>query len=66
METIVEKIDAELAAKYLAERDDDRPISNGHLRWLIERQKQGEWQINGDSIKFDANGMLRDDHREKR
>ncbi|MBA7704213.1 hypothetical protein ES703_113014 [subsurface metagenome] len=60
MKTIVETIDTEVAAKYLAERDDDRPISNGHLRWLIERQKRGEWQINGDSIKFDADGKLRD------
>lgn len=60
MKTSVETIDAELAAKYIANRDDDRPISNGHLRWLIGRQRRGEWQINGDSIKFDTNGVLRD------
>ena len=60
MKTAVETIDVELAQRYLAERDDDRPFSNGHLRYLVERQKRGEWQTNGDSLKFDTDGKLRD------
>jgi hypothetical protein len=66
MKTSVETIDEKLAAKYLVLTDHDRPISNGHLQWLIGRQRRLEWQTNGDSIKFDSNGVLRDgQHRLK-
>ena len=60
METTVETITKEVAQDYIAKIDGNRPISNGYVRWLIGRQKRGEWQTNGDSIKFDKNGVLRD------
>ena len=60
MDVGVETITPEIAAKYLAKRDEDRPLSNGHLKYLKERQRRGEWKTNGDSIKFDAHGCLRD------
>ncbi|MBA7642156.1 hypothetical protein ES703_49843 [subsurface metagenome] len=60
MKTTIETIDKERAQEYIAKIDGNRPISNGYVRWLIGRQKRGEWQTNGDSIKFDTNGVLRD------
>lgn len=60
METTIETIDKERAQEYIAQIDGNRPIANGYVRWLIGRQRRGEWQTNGDSIKFDKNGVLRD------
>lgn len=60
MKASVEVITKEMAQKYLAKRDDDRPLSRQHLFELISRQKRGEWKINGDSLKFDNTGKLRD------
>lgn len=60
MKTSIETIDKERAQEYIAKIDGNRPVSNGYVRWLIGRQKRGEWQTNGDSIKFDKNGVLRD------
>ncbi|TET86607.1 MAG: hypothetical protein E3J46_07670 [Desulfobacteraceae bacterium] len=60
METSIETIDKERAQEYIAKIDGNRPISNGYIRWLIGRQRRDEWQTNGDSIKFDKNGVLRD------
>jgi len=60
LKTTIETIDKERAQEYIAKIDGNRPVSNGYVRWLIGRQKRGEWQTNGDSIKFDKNGVLRD------
>ncbi|MBA7711858.1 hypothetical protein ES703_120825 [subsurface metagenome] len=60
MKTTIETIDKERAQEYIAKIDGNRPVSNGYVRWLIGRQRRGEWQTNGDSIKFDKNGVLRD------
>lgn len=60
MKSTIETIDKELAQKYLAQRDDDRPVSRAHLNYLMGRQLRGEWRANGESIKFDKSGKLRD------
>ncbi|GAI62369.1 unnamed protein product [marine sediment metagenome] len=60
MKTTIETIDKERAQEYIAKIDGNRPLSNGYVGWLIGRQRRGEWQTNGDSIKFDKNGVLRD------
>ena len=60
MKATIETIDKERAQEYIAKIDGNRPISNGYVRWLIGRQRRHEWQTNGDSIKFDKNGVLRD------
>lgn len=57
----VETIDRDAAERYLnLERGNNRPFSHGHLSDLIGRQMRGEWVTNGDTIRFDAGGQLRD------
>ncbi|GAI59216.1 unnamed protein product [marine sediment metagenome] len=61
MKTEVETIDRETAERYLnLERGNNRPFSPSHLADLIGRQQRGEWVTNGDTIRFDATGQLRD------
>lgn len=61
MNTKVETIDRELAERYLdLDRGNNRPFSPSHLTNLIGRQQRGEWVTNGDTIRFDATGQLRD------
>lgn len=57
----VETIDREMADRYLnLERGNNRPFSPQHLSDLIGRQERGEWVMNGDTIRFDSDGQLRD------
>lgn len=57
----VETIDREKADRYLdLDRGNNRPFSPSHLSNLIGRQQRGEWVTNGDTIRFDAQGQLRD------
>lgn len=57
----VETIDREAAERYLnVDRGNNRPFSQNHLANLIGRQVRGEWVTNGDTIRFDTDGQLRD------
>lgn len=56
----VETITKDVALKYLEQRSGNRPINEMHLRDLMGRQKRGEWKPNGDTIRFDSDGKLRD------
>lgn len=56
----LETIDREKAQQYIGKNVGNRPVSQGHLNQLIGRQRRGEWRTNGDSIRFDWNGDLRD------
>ena len=57
----VEIVDKERALQYLADdHGNNRPFSKGHMLDLVGRQRRGEWITNGDSIRFDADGQLRD------
>lgn len=57
----VETIDREAAERYLnLDKGNNRPFSTGHLGDLVGRQMRGEWVTNGDTIRFDANGQVRD------
>ncbi|MBA7700992.1 hypothetical protein ES703_109718 [subsurface metagenome] len=61
MKATIETIDREAAERYLnLERGNNRPFSPMHLVDLIGRQQRDEWVTNGDSIRFDVNGQLRD------
>lgn len=61
MKTEVKTIDRETAERYLnLDRGNNRPFSPHHLIDLIRRQERGEWVTNGDTIRFDAEGQLRD------
>jgi hypothetical protein len=54
------KITPEVAATYLATMAKNRTIKLRHVRDLVDMLRQGEWQLNGETIKFDANGHLVD------
>jgi len=56
----LETIDREKAQRYIGKNVGNRPVSQGHLNLLIGRQRRAEWKTNGDSIRFDSNGDLRD------
>jgi len=56
----LETIDREKAQEYIGKNVANRPPSQSHLNILIGRQKRGEWRTNGDSIRFDSDGNLRD------
>lgn len=61
IKSTVETIDRELAERYLnLDRGNNRPFSPQHLTDLVGRQKRGEWVTNGDTIRFDTGGQLRD------
>jgi hypothetical protein len=66
MKAKVETITKEVALKYLETMDGNRTASQYHLMDLVRRQKRGEWVPNGDTIRFDSDGHLRDgQHRLK-
>ncbi|MCH8186890.1 MAG: hypothetical protein IH862_12395 [Chloroflexi bacterium] len=56
----LETIDREKAQEYIAKNVANRPTSQAHVNLLIGRQRRGEWKTNGDTIRFDTNGNLRD------
>jgi len=56
----LETIDREKAQEYIGRNVGNRPPSQAHLNVLIGRQRRGEWKTNGDSIRFDTDGNLRD------
>lgn len=56
----VETIDREKALEYLAKNKGNRPYQRKYSWFLASRQTDQEWQTNGDSIRFDTNGDLRD------
>ena len=62
----VETIDGKKAREYLNKVRNNRDESQQHLNNLIERQRRHEWLTNGDTIRFDTTGDLRDgQHRMK-
>ena len=60
MQATVETIDRTLAEEYLKFNRDNRKEDLAHIASLVLRQQRGEWVTNGDSIRFDADGNLRD------
>lgn len=62
----IETIDEVKALEYLTHSDGNRPYRQAYTSELASKQERGEWQINGDSIRFDSDGILRDgQHRLK-
>lgn len=62
----VETITKEVACKYLEANFANRQSNQRHLNDLMARQRRGEWIPNGDAIRFDSEGHLRDgQHRLK-
>jgi len=66
LEVNVETIDETKALEYLTHSDGNRPYHQQYTSLLAGKQQRGEWRTNGDSIRFDSNGILRDgQHRLK-
>lgn len=66
LEIKVETVDEVKALEYLTHSDGNRPYHQQYTSELAARQTRGEWRTNGDSIRFDSNGILRDgQHRLK-
>ncbi|OGO05086.1 MAG: hypothetical protein A2Y91_03285 [Chloroflexi bacterium RBG_13_54_8] len=63
----VETITRELAEEYLkTDKGNNRSLSMPHVAELVGKQKRGEWVTNGDALRFDTKGQLRDgQHRLK-
>jgi len=57
---IVEDITPEKAAKYLASNTRNRKVKVKHIENLAKEMSKGEWQLNGDAIRFDCNGIIVD------
>ena len=55
-----ELITPELAQKYLARNDSNRAPKIGWQKMLAETMRRGEWQLNGEAIKFADTGRLLD------
>jgi hypothetical protein len=53
-------ITPEIAADYLSKMKKNRNVKMRHIQELIQMLRQGEWMLNGETIKFDANGHLVD------
>lgn len=54
------RVSPTIAAKWLERNTSNRPISDTYLRELAEAMTRGEWMENGESLKFDSNGVLLD------
>lgn len=62
----VETITPKLAEKWLAMNTENRPMSPRHVKLLAKQIREGRWQLNYETIKFDENGRLMDgQHRLK-
>lgn len=56
----IEEITPEMAAQYLAKNVINRKISQGHVDNIASRIAGGDWELNGDTIRFDENDNLID------
>jgi hypothetical protein len=57
---VIETINATQASEYLIHNTGNRRINKGHLARLVGKQKRGEWITNGDTIRIDTTGAVRD------
>lgn len=60
IEAKVMKITPQMAEEWLGRNSHNRPIRNARVEELVGVIERGEWFLNGDSIRFDANGVLSD------
>lgn len=56
----VQTITPELAEDWLGRNSHNRTLRNGHVAALAGAMKRGEWSLNGDAIRFAADGTLLD------
>ena len=58
----VEKITPEIAKIYYSRSTGNRVINRQAVKTYIAQMKTGRWVLNGETICFDSNGVLRDGH----
>lgn len=64
--TTIETITPQMAQVYLTHNTDNRNVRSYTVDFYARQMKQGDWQLNGDSIRFAKNGRLIDgQHRLK-
>ena len=56
----VEKITPEIAKIYYSRSTGNRVINRQAVKTYIAQMKTGRWVLNGETICFDSNGVLRD------
>jgi len=60
MEMRIETITPEIAAKYLGQNDNNRPLQPSWVKRLTESMLRNEWTINGEAIKIGVSGNVLD------
>lgn len=53
-------IDPPMARRVLEKNQRNRPISEAHVRRLMDEMQSGRWQYNGEAIKWSADNVLLD------
>jgi hypothetical protein len=60
MQVSTRRVGPQEAETYLRTQARNRRLRQTHLQWLAGAMRRGEWEQNGEAIKFDWNGQLRD------
>lgn len=60
IKTSLERVTPEMAETWLELNTKNRPLSPKRVRRLAEAIQRGEWEVNGESIKFNCDGSLID------
>lgn len=60
VEAAVERITPEIAEDWLGRNSHNRTLRNRHVTTLAGAMSRGEWVVNGDAIRFAADGTLLD------
>lgn len=60
MKVSVETITPDLARKYLGGNTSNRPLRPGVVERYAEAISKGDWELNGETIKFSTDGILLD------
>jgi hypothetical protein len=60
MKTEIRKIDSRLAATWLTQSKDNRPLRKSHVNYLAREMKEGRWRLTHQGIAFAPDGTLMD------
>lgn len=56
----VETVTPKKAREWLSKNIENRPLSDRHVLRLSEAMARGEWMVNGETVKFDQAGHIKD------
>ena len=60
MHTQIENVTPQLASAYLSQNTNNRPLNKSRVQAYANAMMRGEWQFNGDPVRFDEDGCLID------